>query len=52
MKIKVNKDKTKLMRFGKKPENRKIKIRNHEFVEVERFKYLDVIISNVGERES
>lgn len=51
--LKINEAKTKLMRVGKKDQkNKSIKIENYTFEEVDKFKYLGVIISNDGNRDA
>lgn len=49
--LRINKDKTKIMRIGNKDTAERIKISNQEYQEVDRFKYLGVMISNDGDRE-
>lgn len=50
--LRLNEDKTKIMRFGRKVESGAVKIGEHTFEEVETFKYLGVTISSQGERET
>ncbi|CAG9829791.1 unnamed protein product [Diabrotica balteata] len=52
MGLRLNQEKTKILRLGKKPMKEKIKIGSSEFEEVEYFKYLGVTISKSGERKS
>lgn len=48
----INQEKSKIMRFDRKFENKKIKIGVHAFEEVEKFRYLGILLTNNGERDS
>lgn len=50
--LRLNVDKTKIMRCGRKVGNGAVQIGEHCFEEVEKFKYLGVTISSQGERET
>lgn len=54
MGLKINTEKTKMMRLDRKldPKNNKIKIGTHIFEEVDRFKYLGAMITNDGDGEA
>lgn len=49
--LKINEDKTRIMRIGKQLEKNKIKIEDYTFEEVNMYKYLAVMITSNGERE-
>lgn len=50
--LKLNANKTKIMRYGKQTQGEKIKIGGIEFEEVDKYKYLGVMITNKGDREA
>lgn len=50
--LQINESKTKMMRCGKKKGENKIKIGEHEFIEVDKYNYLGVMITNTGDRET
>jgi len=52
MGLKINEEKTKIMRIDKECKGKKIRIGGYTFEEVEKFKYLGVIITNKCEREA
>src|SRR3978361_1936150 len=52
MGLKLNEDKTKIMRLGKKAEGERIRIGGFSSEVVEKFKYLGVMVSNTGVRET
>ncbi|KAI4460412.1 reverse transcriptase (rna-dependent dna polymerase) [Holotrichia oblita] len=50
--LKINENKTKLMRVGgKRKEDKSIKMGNFKFDEVDKFRYLGIMISNDGSRD-
>lgn len=50
LRLKLNEDKTKIMRFGKQLVNNMIKIGEYRFEEVDKYKYLGIIIAIVNEK--
>lgn len=52
MGLEINKQKTKFMRIGNGKVNNNIRIGEHTFEEVEKFKYLGITIANDGSREA
>lgn len=50
--LEINEDETKFMRHGKKSVKGKTKIGKYTFEEVEKFKYLGIVISNDGEKKT
>lgn len=52
MGLRINQDKTKIVRYGKKFEPKNIRIGQYEFEEVDKFKYLGVLITSSGERRT
>lgn len=46
LKLTINEEKTKVMKFGEKLENQQIKICSYAFEEVDKFKSLSVMISS------
>lgn len=48
--LKINDSKTKIMRLGKELGNKKIKIGSHEFEQVDKFRYLGIMLSSDGDR--
>lgn len=50
LRLKLNEDKTKIMRFGKQLVNNMIKIGEYRFEEVDKYKYLGIIIAIGNEK--